>query len=564
MRSLKPSGLLVQLASLGMSLALFAGCSSNSAPRVGSDAGPDAGSDAGPDAGSDAGPDAGSDAGPDAGSDAGPPIGGDSVLMHHKNPSRDGLYIEAALTRLAIPTLHKDPTFAPSGIVGEVYAQPLFVDGQGGTDLVIVATESDNVYALDAASGAQVWMTNVGTPVPLATLATCGDIDPVGITGTPVIDPISRTLFLDAELIPSGSAPTHRAFALSVDDGSIRPGWPIDVPSAVSSSGTAFTSNVQGQRGALAVLNGRVYIPYGGRYGDCGDYHGWVVGISISNPASVQSWSTPAQGGGVWAPGGIATDGTNLYGSTGNTFDTTGAWGGGDGIITLTPGSTLSLSGSFAPANWLALDDGDLDMGTGPVLIDLPGSTPGALAIAFGKDGDAYLIDRDNPGGVGPALGGNAVTCTASSGAGCATLAAVATDQIISAATLYTTATATYVSVRGNGALCTGGTSGDLLTLKLVPGAPPTLSPSWCGVSGSGSPMVTTSNGHADAIVWSLGAEDDNRLHAFDGDSGAVISFTDSTTAFPGMRRYNTPIAAKGRIFVPVDGANGGVIAFKP
>ncbi len=99
----------------------------------------------------------------------------------------------------------------------------------------------------------------------------------------------------------------------------------------------------------------------------------------------------------------------------------------------------------------------------------------------------------------------------------------VASDEIISAPALYTTATATYVSFKGNGAVCTGGTSGDLATLKIVPGSPPTLAGSWCATTGSGSPMVTTTDGTSDAIVWSMGAESDDLLHGFDGDTGAVV-----------------------------------------
>ncbi|HTP24488.1 MAG TPA: hypothetical protein VMK12_02365, partial [Anaeromyxobacteraceae bacterium] len=388
------------------------------------------------------------------------PIGGDSVLMHHKNPNRDGLYVNSTLTKAAIGTLHADPSFATTNIVGNVYAQPLFVDAQGGTDLVIIATESDNVYALDAATGAQVWMTNVGTPVPLAMLP-CGNIDPVGITGTPVIDPATRTLFFDAELLVSGAS-THRVFALSLDNGSIRTGWPVDIPMSAVSGTTAFQPAAQGERGALAVLGGSVYVPYGGRYGDCSPFHGWVVGINISNPAAVQAWSTTASAGGSWMPSGIASDGTSLFVSTGNTL-TSGAgapWGGGDAFVSLAPGAILSMQGYFAPKNWFNLDNSDLDMGTGPVLLDLPGSTPSALAILFGKDGNAYLVDRNNPGGVGSALGANAASCTATNISNACASLPVASDEIISASTVYSTATATYVVVRGNGKLCTGGTSG--------------------------------------------------------------------------------------------------------
>jgi outer membrane protein assembly factor BamB len=490
---------------------------------------------------------------------------GDSVLTHHKNPSRDGLYVQPTFTKAAIGTLHRDTAFSGTlpmvgGQAQQIYAQPLFVDGMGGQDLVVVATEQNNVYALDGATGAAVWAKSLGAPVPSVPPLPCGNIFPMGVTGTPVIDYASRTLFVDAMVLLGSSTYHHQIFALSLDTGAVQTGWPVDVDATAKSGTTSFDSTAQGQRGALALVGGTVYVPYGGLFGDCGTYHGWVVAVPIASPASVSAWVTTYDAGGSWMPGGVSSDGASLFVSTGNTFDPTSPnpppWGGGDAMIRLTP-SPLAMSAYFAPANWIQLDDEDLDIGTAPIPFDLAGATPSALAILFGKDGNAYLVDRSNPGGVGAALGANAAACTATDTTNACASLHVATDEIISAPVLYTTATATYVATRGNGAQCANG-SGDLLTVKVSPGSPPTLKMGWCATNGTGSPMVTTSDGHADAIVWDLGAESDNRLHAFDGDTGAAIPFTDSAVAFPGMVRYNTPIAAKGRIFVPVA---GGVVA---
>jgi outer membrane protein assembly factor BamB len=126
---------------------------------------------------------------------------------------------------------------------------------------------------------------------------------------------------------------------------------------------------------------------------------------------------------------------------------------------------------------------------------------------------------------------------------------------------VYTTAAATYVTFRASGAFCLATGGGDLSTLQITAGTPPTLTGAWCATAGSGSPMVTTSDGQADAIVWQMGAENDNHLHAFDGDTGAPLAFPGRSVTIPGMRRYNAPIAAKGRIYVAADGA---VVAFKP
>lgn len=479
---------------------------------------------------------------------------GDSVLMHHKNLNRDGLYVQPKLTKAAVAGLKQDTAFHP--VLGDandhIYAQPLFVDGGvNGPDLVIVATEANNVYAFDASTGAQAWKATLGAPVPLATLATCGNIDPYGVTGTPVIDFASRRLFVAAQILATGNVVTSQVFALSIDTGLIVKGWPVNVTDMVPS----FQTKTQGQRGALAILNGVLYVPYGGLYGDCPTYHGRLLAISISKPSNFQSWATDAAAGGIWAPSGIASDGTSLYVTTGNT-QSTSTWAGGDAMFRFTPGASFTTPSYWAPPNWHDLDNGDLDIGaTGPVVFDLPGSTPSALALAFGKDGNAYLLNRNNLGGISDALG------ALGTGAYAHASLHVVTNEVITAAAVYTTGVATYVAFRGAGALCSGGTPGTLATLKVVPGSPPTLHGSWCAMSGSGSPMVTTSDGHSDAIVWQTGADASNHLNAFDGDTGAAIPFTGSSLSIPNMRRFNTPIAAKGRIFVAADNA---VIAFKP
>jgi hypothetical protein len=485
----------------------------------------------------------------DAGSDRGVVVmAGDSVLMHHKNLNRDGVYVQPALTRTAAAGLTKDASFKAT-FTGNVYAQPLYVDGLGGTDLVIVATESDTVIAFDAASGAQVWMRSLGTPVPLAKMP-CGNIDPYGVTGTPVIDLASRTLFVDAFVTPDGGATKqHQVFALSIDDGSIKSGWPVDMTTTAKSGSTGSTGSTtfeaapQSQRGALAIVNGTLFIPFGGLYGDCGNYRGWLVAIPLAAPTQVQAWATAARAGGIWGPSGVASDGPNV--TTGNTQGAT-TWGGGEAILSFAAAPALSMTPSYwAPSNWQALDNGDVDLsGTEPIVFDLPGSTPSHLAVALGKDGNVYLEDATNLTGIGAAV----------------RQTHVASNEIINAAALYTTATATYLAFKGNGALCTGGSSGTIATVKIVPGAPPTVVGSWCAGAGSGSPMVTTTDGHADAVVWVVGADGNGLLQGFDGDTGAVV-FGGAGVTISGVRRFNTPIAAKGRIFVAGDNT---LVAFKP
>jgi len=117
-----------------------------------------------------------------------------NVTQHHNHDSRDGLYVDPVFTQSASAGLTRDLGFDGT-IVGNVYAQPLYIDdGPGGRPTIIAATESNNVYALDAVDGSIIWQQNVGTPVPLSNLP-CGNINPLGITGTPIIDLGSRLAF---------------------------------------------------------------------------------------------------------------------------------------------------------------------------------------------------------------------------------------------------------------------------------------------------------------------------------------------------------------------------------
>lgn len=460
------------------------------------------------------------------------PAGAD-VLQHHNSAARDGLYVVPNLTRAAAAAVRADFTASLPG--STFYAQPLYVAGvNGGPNLLVVASEQDVVSALDAATGRVVWQQQLGTPVPLSQLP-CGNIDPLGVTSTPVIDPAARTLYVAAMTTPDGGATKrHQVFALSLEDGSVRSGWPVDVGATARSGATAFDAAVQNQRGALALVGGVVYVPYGGHYGDCGAYHGWLVGFPVSNPARPTAWATAAAGGGAWGPSGVASDGDSLFISTGNTSGAD-AWSGGEAVLRFSPGP--ALADWFAPANWKALDSGDVDIGgTGPVLVDVPGAAPSALAVALGKDGKIYLLDRARLGNIG----------------GQVAVATVASDEIINSAAAYTTAGGTYVVFKGSGASCPGGTSGDLTAVRIGPASPPTIATAWCASqNGLGSPMVTTTDGHAEAIVWSVGAEGDGRLHAFDGDTGAEIA----SVAVGAVRRYQTPVAAAGRLYVLTDGA---------
>ena len=463
------------------------------------------------------------------------------VLEQHGNAARSGLYVVPTLTWDAATHLRRDPDFQAE-IAGPVYAQPLYWRIPGTERaLLVVTTEQNTVYALDARNGALVWKASVGPPVPHSALP-CGNINPLGITGTPVIDPKSQTLLLGAMVTDQAAhAPRHRIFALSLKDGTVLPGWPIDVEAALKASGKTFVSPVQNQRGALTVLGNTVYVPYGGHWGDCGDYRGWVVSVSLDPGHAVHSWSTRARAGGIWATGGISSDGTAIYAATGNTMGAK-QWSDGEAIIRLGADLTFAENAQnfFAPSNWRQLDDADADLGgSNPLLLSLPAAAEPQRMLALGKDGKAYLLGLPKLGGIGGELVSKKVSPNA----------------IRTSPAYFTAGDASYVAMQATGSDCPGGTKGDLTVLKIIGGSAPTLTTAWCAVMhGRGSPIVTTTDGQANPIVWVVGAEGDNRLHGFRGDTGAVIFGGGATAeAMTEVRGFQTLIAIERHLYVAAD-----------
>src|SRR6266540_731160 len=319
-----------------------------------------------------------------------------NVTQKNNNLSRDGLYIDAAFTPGNATNLARDTSFNGT-ISGNVHAQPLYIEGGPHGPMVIVVTASNNVYALNADTGIPIWSrTDIGPA--LTSGLNCGNISPVGIIGTPVVDLTSRSLFFDALI--QGNPIKHFVYSLNVDTGATNANWPVDLNNA----GIGFTSLDQEDRGALALVNGIVYVPFSGYLGDCGSYHGWVVGVQINNPSTgVMAWATTAVKGGIWGHSGVASDGTNMFVITGNTSGTGGVWGGGEAIIRLQAGPVFSGQPPdyWAPTNWFSLDNTDTDLGgCSAILIDVPGATPSQLVLALGKDGKAYLLNRNNLGGI--------------------------------------------------------------------------------------------------------------------------------------------------------------------
>src|SRR6267154_1251349 len=468
-----------------------------------------------------------------------PTIAQVNVTQEHNNVSRDGVYIDAGFTPSAAANLTRDLSFNGT-ISGNVYAQPLYIEGGANGPMIIGVTESNNVYALNATTGTVIWQrTDIGAPVTSG--LPCGNINPTGITGTPVVDLASRRLFFDALI--DGTTKKHFIYSLDVDTGVTTPGWPVDVNATASYNSINFVSLAQEERGGLALVNGIVYVSYSGYLGDCGNYHGWVVGVGINNPSTVGAWATTAIGGGIWGHGGVASDRTNLFVVTGNTFNTGGNWMGGEAIIRLQAGPTWSGQPTdyWVPTNWLSLDNSDTDLGgVSATMVDVPGATPSQLVLALGKDSNAFLLNRNNLGGITSAVAA----------------ANVGGINRGTSAVTYRTGQGTYIGFHND--------AGTIRAYRVTATNPPTIVFAWSqSQNGRGSPWVTTTDGTNNMIVWyaATTSSGDQRLHAYDGDTGAVIySGGGANELMSGTRQWNTGMVARGRIYF---GADSRIYAFK-
>jgi len=261
---------------------------------------------------------------------------------------------------------------------GLVYAEPLVVGSH-----VIVATEANSVYALDVATGKVAWRRALGTPVDGGSLP-CGNIDPSGITGTPVADARAGVLYVVAYL---SNGPHHELYALDLSKGSVRWHRAIDPP--------GLSPSVEQERGALALANGRVYVPFGGLQGDCGPYKGAVVSSATSGTGSLASYIVPTRReAGIWQPAGPVVDTRgDLWISTGNSASQ-GSFDYGNAVIRLS--ASLAVRDWFAPTDWQSLNAGDVDLGSVGVVM-----LPNDRALAAGKAGIAYLLNRAKLGHIG-------------------------------------------------------------------------------------------------------------------------------------------------------------------
>ena len=461
---------------------------------------------------------------------------------------------------------------------GYAYAQPLYVpgvavSGQGTHNVTYVATEHDSLYAIDADTGALLWKDSFINPGAGVTTVPSGDVKStdivpeIGISGTPVIDGGTGTLYLVAktkEVVGGVNHYVQRLHAIDITSGAEKLGGPA-VIADTSYSGGNYTFNSgpsvagtgagsvggvvhfnalrQSERIALTEANGNIYMAWAS-HGDNGPYQGWVVGYNASNLALSAVFNAAPNGSdaGIWeSQGRLSVDsGGNIYLETGNgTFDTTLNAQGfpskgdyGDAFLKIAPDSStpanpningwgLKVVDYFTPSNQATLSSGDADLGSGGPLL-LPDSAGSAahphLLVGGGKEGRIYLIDRDNMGHFDP----NA-------------------DHVVQETGAHAIGSVFDTPAYFNGAIYYGAVNDNVKAFAVANAAfnptPTSKSPNSIGFTGT-SPSISA-NGSSNAIVWALDS------HAFGSGGPAVLYAYDASNLSSEL--YNSSQAANNR-----------------
>ena len=509
-----------------------------------------------------------------------------SVLTQRYDSARDGLNAnETTLTTSNVNSSTFGKLFSLP-IDGRLFAQPLYVPnlsipGNGTHNVVLVATEHDSVYAYDA-DGLQtqpLWKTNLATSgcpsgftctsVPYTVTGVTDTVPEVGITGTPVIDSSTDTLYVVAKTQEISGGTTnyvYRLHALNITTGAEQIS-PVVIQGQVAGSGNPnngsgsllFSPLYSTQRPGLSLVNNVVYIAFGS-WGDDSSWHGWVFGYSESSLAQTAVFSVTPNGsegeGGIWMHGnGIASDANGyLYISTGN--------GGFDGLTDYSDSflklstPALTVSDYFTPFNQTILDAGDLDIASGGLMLlpDSAGTTTHPhIMIGCGKNGAIYVIDRDNMGQFN------------SSG----------DSQIIQellnviGGTIVNSNSSTYVNncfsspAYWQGHVYWGGVNDSIKLFNFTNGqisTPVSSKSSEVYAFPGASPMVSA-NGSSQGIVWTI--ENNNPqppdksgtaiLHAYDANNLATELYNStqvSTDAAGAAVKFAIPVVANGKVYV--------------
>jgi uncharacterized protein (TIGR03437 family) len=473
-----------------------------------------------------------------------------SVLTYHNDLARTGENdIETLLTPASVSSGQFGRLFTYA-VDGQVYAQPLYlpgvvIPGQGIHNVVFVATEHDSVYAFDADNylAAPLWHVSFLDPAAGVTAASAADLDcasispEIGITGTPVIDPVSGTLYVVAMTEPSPDNYSHQLHALDVTTGAEKPGSPVEIQASVPGQGDGNTTVefkpwLYKQRAGLLLLNGLVYTGWSSHC-DSGNYHGWIIGYNgkTLQQSAVYTDTPNWYAGSFWQGGAApaADANANIYVVSANgTFDVNlGGSDLGESVIKISTGKGLAVADYFTPYNADELSEKDIDLGSSGALL-LPDEA-GSLAhphllVSGSKSGSVYLLDRDNLGHF--QLEGN--------------------DQIVQSLTgavgpLY------GIPVYFNNTVYFSGADDQVKAFSLQGGLLSVLpiSASSATFSEQGSVPSISANGAANGILWTI--DSTAMLHAYDATDLSNQLYQGSVGSFV---KFSTPTIANGRVYV--------------
>jgi hypothetical protein len=505
-----------------------------------------------------------------------------NVTMQHNDIGRTGgNNDERILTPLNVNASSFGRLFSQS-VDGQIYAQTLYVSalaipGKGVHNVVFVATENDSVYAFDADNNggigaAPLWKVSLldaahgaaanATAVPEADLSS-GDITPVvGITGTPVIDIETSTLYVVGKTKEKETY-IQRLHAIDITTGTEKFGGPVVIAGSVPGGGNGstggmlkFDSKWENQRAGLLLLNGIVYIPFGA-HGDNGAWHGWILSYDATTLHQTDAWcvSPNGIGGGIWMSGaGLAADNLNpsgtspggrIFVSTGNgTFDAnppyTNAMNFGDSLVRLDlANGEMKVADAFTPSNQDFLNSEDRDVSAGGVLV-LPDQT-GAhshLLVQLGKEGRVYVADREHLGGFH------------------------SSDQLVGEFYLNSKSMGVWgMPAFGNDTVYVWGVTDSMKAFPVSAGRVATTPGQLTSVTAgfpSPTPSITSYNA-SDPMVWTLqtdnyGSGGQAILRAHDAKNIAKILYSSTTNAArdnPGVSvKFVVPTIANGKVYV--------------
>src|SRR5882724_6720313 len=513
-----------------------------------------------------------------------------NILTQHNDNLRTGANTsETILTPANVASTNFGKLFA-NPVDGRIYAQPLYVQGvaipgKGTHNVVFVATEHDSVYAFDADTvGAALWQVTLldsahgapsgATTVPNGDLSTTDIVPEIGITGTPVIDLSTNTMYVVGKT-KEGTTYVQRLHALDITTGAEKFGGPVALSGSVSGTGNGSLNSVltwdpkwENNRPGLLLLNGVVYIGFGS-HGDNGPWHGWILAYNAGTltQRAVYCPTPNGAGSGVWMSGnGLAADVIDsvnapfgrMFIPTGNgSFNATTPYNNtmsfSDDHIRLdltspiqapvtgsqNPASfplQLPVIDSFTPSNQASLNSADRDVGSGGILLvpDQPGAHPHVL-IQVGKEGKIYVINRDNMGGLN-----------------------TTTDNVLQEISAVNGAWASPAYWNGN--VYFGGSGDNIKSFPITNGV---LASTWTSRSPTGYPFPGASpsisaNGTTSSIVWAVdtsaySSNGNAILHAYDATNLATqlfISTGVSTNAAGIVINFVVPTVANGKVYL--------------